>query len=101
LLIGPMTPHLAETCWEALGHTTLVAESDWPKADPALVRRDTITIAVQVNGKLRGTLEVANGAAEDSVRAGALALEGVSRALDGRAPKRVIVVPNRIVNIVA
>jgi leucyl-tRNA synthetase len=101
VLIGPMMPHLAETCWQALGHTRMIAESDWPKADPALVRHDTITIAVQVNGKLRGTLETAADAHEDQVKSDALALDGVLRALEGKAPKRVIVVPRRIVNIVA
>jgi leucyl-tRNA synthetase len=101
VLIGPMMPHLAETCWEALGHTRMIAESDWPRADPALVKHDTITIAVQVNGKLRGTLETAADAHEDQVKTDALALDGVLRALDGKAPKRVIVVPRRIVNIVA
>jgi leucyl-tRNA synthetase len=101
LLIGPMMPHLAETCWEALGHTSLLAQTPWPQADPALVRHDTVTIAVQVNGKLRGTLEVAPDAHEDAVRAQALALDGVRRALEARPAKRIIVVPRRIVNIVA
>jgi leucyl-tRNA synthetase len=99
-MIGPMMPHLAETCWEALGHTTMLVNVDWPKADEALTRQDSVTIAVQVNGKRRGEIEVATGAAEDSVKAAALAQDGVIRALEGKAPKRVIVVPNRIVNIV-
>jgi leucyl-tRNA synthetase len=100
LLIGPMMPHLAETCWEALGHKTMLAETPWPRAEPALVRHDTITIAVQVNGKLRGTLEIPADAPEDNIKAEALALEGVQRALEGKSPKRMIVVPRRIVNIV-
>jgi leucyl-tRNA synthetase len=99
-MIGPMMPHLAETCWEALGHKTMLVNVDWPKADEALIRQDSVTIAVQVNGKRRGEIEVATGAAEDSVKAAALAQDGVIRALEGKAPKRVIVVPNRIVNIV-
>jgi leucyl-tRNA synthetase len=101
LLIGPMMPHLAESCWRTLGHQTLVAETPWPKADAALVRADVLKMGVQVNGKLRGTIEVAPDAEEDAVKASALALDGVVRALDGKAPKRVIVVPRRIVNIVA
>jgi len=101
LLIGPMMPHLAESCWRALGHTTLVADTSWPKADPALVRSDTVTIAVQVNGKRRGEITVAAGADEASVKDAALKDEGVVRALEGKSPKRIIVVPQRIVNIVA
>ncbi len=101
LLIGPMMPHLAESCWRALGHRQLVIETGWPKADPALVRSDTVTIAVQVNGKLRGTLELARGLDNKSVEQAALLLESVARALDGKTPRRVIVVPERIVNIVA
>jgi leucyl-tRNA synthetase len=101
VLIGPMMPHLAETCWEVLGHKAMIAATDWPKFDPALVKSDTMTIGVQVNGKLRGTLDVSTGIAEDALKAEALALDGVVRALDGKMPKRVIVVPRRIVNIVA
>jgi leucyl-tRNA synthetase len=100
-LIGPMMPHLAETCWEALGHTSMVIDVDWPVADPALVHSDTVTIAVQVNGKRRGEIAIARNADEKSVQQAALALEGVVRALDGKSPRRVIVVPERIVNIVA
>jgi len=99
-LIGPMMPHLAESCWEALGHKSLVVEEPWPAADPALVRADTITIAVQVDGKRRGEIAIARGADEESVKATALALEGVARALAGKTPRRIVVVPERIVNIV-
>jgi leucyl-tRNA synthetase len=101
LLCAPMMPHLAESCWQALGHKTLVVETPWPKADPALLQSDTLTIAVQVNGKRRGEVVVAQNADETTVREAALALDGVIRALEGKAPKRVIVVPGRIVNIVA
>ncbi|HET7335327.1 MAG TPA: class I tRNA ligase family protein, partial [Rhizomicrobium sp.] len=101
LLSAPMMPHLAETCWEALGHKTIVADTAWPKADPALVISDTITMAVQVNGKRRGEIAVARDADQKDVEAAALALEAVLRILDGKPPRRVIVVPNRIVNIVA
>ena len=101
LLIGPMMPHLAETCWEALGHKTLVAMARWPNADPRLVKSDTITIAVQVNGKRRGEIEIPREAEEESVKSSALALDSVQRALEGKPPRRVIVVPGRIVNVVA
>jgi leucyl-tRNA synthetase len=101
LLIGPMMPHLAESCWEALGHGQFVAATPWPVADAALVAEETVTIAVQVNGKLRGTIAVAPGMDNASVEKAALALDTVKRALDGKTPRKVIVVPNRIVNIVA
>jgi leucyl-tRNA synthetase len=101
LLSGPMMPHLAESCWESLGHKSMVALSPWPKADPAFLTSETVTIAVQVNGKRRGEVTVATGADEETVRTAALAEDGVKRALDGKPPKRVIVVPGRIVNIVA
>ena len=101
LLIGPMMPHLAESCWETLGHKPFVATAMWPKADPALVAADTVTIAVQVNGKLRGTVSVPPDCDKAIVEKAALELETVRRALEGKPPKKVIVVPNRIVNIVA
>jgi leucyl-tRNA synthetase len=100
-LIAPMTPHLAEELWERLGHRTLVADAPWPAADPAWLRAATVTLAVQVNGKRRGELELPAGAAEAAAREAALALEGVQRALDGKPVRRVIVVPDRIVNVVA
>jgi leucyl-tRNA synthetase len=100
-LIGPMMPHLAESCWDALGHTPFLANAPWPKAEAELLVIHTVTIAVQVNGKLRGTLEIAPDSDKSDVEQAALAIEAVQRALDGKAPKKVIVVPNRIVNIVA
>ncbi|HYJ36348.1 MAG TPA: leucine--tRNA ligase, partial [Rhizomicrobium sp.] len=101
LLSAPMMPHLAETCWQALGHAKLVAETAWPKYDPSLTASDSVTIAIQVNGKRRGEITMAKNADNKNVEAAALADEGVKRALEGKAPKKVIVVPNRIVNIVA
>ena len=100
LLCAPMMPHLAESCWQALGHTNLVAETAWPKYDPALTASDNVTIAIQVNGKRRGEITMAKDADSKTVEAEALAQEGVARALEGKTPKKVIVVPNRIVNIV-
>jgi leucyl-tRNA synthetase len=99
-LIGPMMPHLAEEMWRELGHDALLAETPWPKADPALLVEDEVTMAVQVNGKLRGTLFVAKDSPRDEVEKAALALPNVERLLDSRPPRKVIVVPNRIVNVV-
>ncbi len=101
LLSAPMMPHLAESCWQALGHTKLVAETAWPKYDPALTASDSVTIAIQVNGKRRGEITVAKNTGNKDVEAAALADESVKRAMEGKPPKKVIVVPNRIVNIVA
>ncbi|MGZ5960918.1 MAG: leucine--tRNA ligase [Rhizomicrobium sp.] len=101
LMIGPMMPHLAETCWEALGHKTMIVETPWPSFIEELTRSETVTIAVQVNGKRRDEVTVAVNADEETVKQAALARDGVVRALEGKAPKRVIVVPRRIVNIVA
>jgi leucyl-tRNA synthetase len=100
-LIGPMMPHLAEEMWQELGRTTLLADEPWPTADPALARDESVTIAVQVNGKLRGTIDLPRDAASGDVEEAALALPQVVRFLDGRAPKKVVVVPNRIVSVVA
>ncbi|MFO1186868.1 MAG: leucine--tRNA ligase [Alphaproteobacteria bacterium] len=100
LLLAPMVPHLAEECWARLGHKALVAETAWPQFEPALAREDTITIAVQVNGKRRSEMEIARGTPAADLEARALALEPVQKALEGRSPRKVIVVPDRIVNVV-
>ncbi len=100
-MFAPMMPHLAEECWAALGHSTPVSSSPWPVADRALTVDDVIVLPVQVNGKRRGEIAVDREADEASVKAAALALESVQRALEGKAPKKVIVVPRRIVNVVA
>jgi len=99
-LLAPMLPHIAEEMWQALGHKNLLVETPWPKADPALLVENTVTIAVQVNGKLRATITLPRDMHASDVEAAALADEGVKRALDNKAPKKVIVVPNRIVNVV-
>ncbi|MFO1246888.1 MAG: leucine--tRNA ligase [Alphaproteobacteria bacterium] len=100
LLSAPMMPHLAESCWQALGHTKLVAETSWPKHDPALTASNSVTLPIQVNGKRRGEITLAKDTDAKAVEAAALADEGVIRALEGKTPKKVIVVANRIVNIV-
>jgi leucyl-tRNA synthetase len=100
-LISPMMPHLAEEAWAAMGNSGLVADAPWPEADPALLVDDAVTIAIQVNGKLRDTISTAKGTAKDALEAQALASAHVQRILAGAAPKKVIVVPDRLVNIVA
>jgi len=99
-LLAPFAPHLAEELWERLGHDRTIAYERWPEADPALLRAETVTIAVQVNGKRRDEIEVPAGADEAAVRAAALAAENVRRHLGGREPRKVIVVPGRLVNLV-
>jgi leucyl-tRNA synthetase len=100
-LIAPMAPHLAEECWALVGEQGMVVDSAWPVFDPALLVDDQVTIAVQVNGKLRDTLSAPRGLDRDAAEALALASEKVQRQLDGAAPRKVIVVPDRLVNIVA
>jgi len=100
-LIAPMTPHLAESCWRRLGGEGLLADQPWPVADPLRLTEDIVVLPVQVNGKLRGQLEVARGLEAADVEAAALALAGVQRQLEGRPPRRVVVVPDKIVNVVA
>ncbi len=101
LLIGPAMPHLAEELWQRLGHGTLLAEAPWPEADPALVIDETATVAVQVNGKLRATIQLPRDVDKAEAERVALAEPAVAKALDGKPPKKVIVVPNRVINVVA
>ncbi len=98
---APMVPHLAEECWALLGNQGLLAEQAWPVPDPGLVTEDTVTIAVQVNGKRRDELTIARDAAKEDIEAAALKLDNVVRALGGRQIKKVVIVPQRIVNVVA
>ena len=100
-LFHPMMPHLAEECWAMLGHDTLVAEAAWPQVERDLLIEHTLTLPVQINGKKRADVTVARDAANADIEAAVLALEAVQKALDGKAPKKVIVVPQRIVNVVA
>jgi leucyl-tRNA synthetase len=100
-LFHPMMPHLAEQCFAVLGHHDLVAQASWPEVEPQLLIEDTITLPVQVNGKKRAEATVSRTATNAEVEAAVLALPEVQRALEGKKPKRVIVVPQRIVNVVA
>ncbi|WP_105372271.1 leucine--tRNA ligase [Neorhizobium huautlense] len=99
-IVAPMTPHLAEECWAALGNGGLLTKTAWPQYDEALVVENDITLPIQINGKKRAELTIARDADQSAVEAAVLALEAVRAALDGRAPKKIIVVPQRIVNIV-
>jgi leucyl-tRNA synthetase len=100
-LFHPMMPHLAEQCFALLGHDDLVAQASWPKVELDLLIEDTVTLPVQVNGKKRAEVQVARTATNAEIEAAVLALPEVQRALEGKKPKRVIVVPQRIVNVVA
>ena len=99
-LIGPMMPHLAEELWRTLGHESLLVDEDWPQADRELLVDDKVTIAVQVNGKLRATIELPLDAGDQAAQDQALAEPSVQRAMGERAARKIIVVKNRVVNIV-
>ena len=99
-LISPMMPHLAEQCWQALGHQELVSEANWPETEAKLLVDDTITLPVQVNGKKRADVTVARNASNGEIEAAVLVLDAVKSALDGKSPRKVIIVPQRIVNVV-
>ena len=99
-LMAPMTPHLSEELWQMLGGDGLIADADWPEADEALLVEDTVTLPIQVNGKRRSEISVAKDLPKSEIEALALADSAVQRALNGGAPKKLIVVPGRIVNVV-
>jgi leucyl-tRNA synthetase len=100
-MFAPMMPHLGEECWQRLGHDTLLAEQSWPAVDESLLVDDSVTIAVQVNGKRRDQLTIARDARKEDIESAALKLDNVVRAIGGRDIKKIIVVPQRIVNVVA
>ena len=105
-LFNPMMPHLAEECWAALGQNaggngTLVAQAPWPTVERELLVENTVTLPVQVNGKKRADVTVPRNATHAEIEAAVLALDAIQKALDGKPPKKVIVVPGRIVNVVA
>ena len=100
LCIGPIMPHLAEELWSMLGHDTLVAETPWPVVDDALLTSDTTTLAVQVNGKMRSTITLPADSGREAIENAALTDPAVQKAVGGAIPRKIIVVPGRIVNIV-
>ncbi len=99
-LIAPMMPHLSETCWAALGKQGLVADAAWPAVDPALLIDSSIVLPIQVNGKRRGEVTVPVGAARELIEKEVLSQDAIARMLDGKPPKKIIIVPDRIVNVV-
>jgi len=99
-IVAPMTPHLAEECWAVLGNSGLVAQAAWPTCVEALIVENEVTIPVQINGKKRADLTIGRDAGQSDIEAAVLALESVRAALDGKAPKKIVVVPQRIVNVV-
>jgi leucyl-tRNA synthetase len=101
LLAAPAAPHLAEECWAALGEEGMIVDAPWPTFDPALLVDDQVTLAIQINGKLRDTLSAARGLDRAAAEALALSSDKIQRQLGGAAPRKVIVVPDRLVNIVA
>ena len=100
-LMSPFTPHLAEEMWARMGKNTLIITESWPQGDATLAQDDVVTIAVQICGKLRGTIEMPKDASKEELEKAALSMENVKRQLEGQEVVKVIVVPNKIVNIVA
>ena len=99
-LIGPMMPHLGEELWQRLGNATLLSDTPWPEADPALLVEDTVTIAVQVKGRLRATIDLPRDINQKQAEVAALALPAIVSALEGKSISRVIFVPNKIISVV-
>ena len=95
-----MMPHLAEECWTALGHQSMIAEAAWPKADRSLIVENDIVLPIQINGKKRDELTISRQADNATIERAVLALDSVKTALEGKAPKKIVIVPQRIVNVV-
>ncbi len=98
-MFHPMMPHITEELWQQMGHKNLLAQESWPQFDPALTVDDQVTIAVQINGKMRGTIQMPRDAAKDAVESTVLSQDFVMKALEGKAANKIIIVPNRIVNV--
>ena len=101
LMLNPIVPHISHALWRALGHADSVADQPWPQADESALVKDSVELVVQVNGKVRGKISVAADADEDSIVETALAKTNVKRFMQGRALRKAIVVPGRLVNLVA
>ena len=101
LMLAPIAPHAMHSIWQALGHSEPVLDASWPVADEAALKKEAITLVVQVNGKVRAKLEVPAGLDKDAIEKLALAHENVSKFTDGLTVRKVIVVPGKLVNIVA
>jgi leucyl-tRNA synthetase len=101
LMLAPMVPHIAESLWRGLGAKGSVMQAGWPKPDPAALKRDTLELVVQVNGKLRGHIRVAADAPREAIEKAALAEPSVQPFLQGKDVKKIVVVPGKLVNVVA
>src|SRR5262249_5435744 len=100
LCLSPMVPHICHSLWHELGHEQALIDESWPKPDAAALKQDTVEIIVQVNGKLRGRVQVANGADQATAQAAAMADESVRRFAAEAPPRRVVYVPGKLLNIV-
>jgi leucyl-tRNA synthetase len=100
LMLSPFVPHAAHALWQSLGHATPVVDERWPAVDPAALEQDTVEIVVQVNGRLRGRVQIAAGADEAAARAAALADPGVSKFVAGQTVRKFVYVPGKLVNVV-
>ncbi|WP_370468291.1 class I tRNA ligase family protein [Parvularcula maris] len=100
-LTAPFMPHLAEECWELLGHDGLCCDAAWPSVNETFLEDDTVTLPVQVNGKRRGEIKASKDASKEDIEAMALAQPDVARFMEGKTVRKLIVVPGRIVNVVA
>jgi leucyl-tRNA synthetase len=100
IMLSPIVPHACHQLWKELGHTNALIDESWPKPDPAALVQDSIELVVQVNGKLRGRVTVPSAASKEQIEVAALADDNVQKWLDGKPPKKVIVVPGKLVNVV-
>ena len=99
-MLSPIVPHICEVLWEGLGHGDPIANEAWPSVDESALRQNTLTLVVQVNGKLRGKIDVAAQASREHIESAALADRNVQRFIEGKAIKKVVVVPGKLVNVV-
>jgi leucyl-tRNA synthetase len=99
-LLAPITPHISHALWSELGYTGDIFTAAWPEPLAAALEQDEIELVLQVNGKLRGSVRVAAGATKADIEAAALANEAAQKYMEGKAPKKVVVVPGRLINIV-
>ena len=100
-LLSPIAPHMCEELWQAMGHTTNLTKQPWPTYDESALVKDEVTMVVQVNGKMRGKFQMPNNAPKDDAEKVALELDNVAKFIEGKTIRKVIVIPNKIVNIVA